>query len=76
MNDLITLTDEQKLVREFVRQNPGMTVEQVCDNYDPLKDDTDRRSEIASAVGFLIASSLPRQDRRTGALYHVEDVKA
>lgn len=76
MNDLITLTDGQKLVREFVRQNPGMTVEQVCDNYDPLKDDTNRRSEITSAVGFLIASSLLRRDRRTGALYHVEDAKA
>lgn len=75
MNDLITLTDGQKLVREFVRQNPGMTVEQVCDNYDPSKDDTERRAEIAGAIGFLAANSLVRRDRATGALYHVADVK-
>lgn len=76
MNDLITLSDEQKLVREFVRQNPGLTVEQVCDNFDPLKDDMVRRQDIARACGFLFANNLLRLDHSTGALYHVEDVKA
>lgn len=76
MNNLIDLTDEQKLVREYIRQNPGQNTEEVCDYFDPAKDDHDRRREIASAVGFLTANSLLRRDRRTGALYHVEDVQA
>lgn len=76
MNDLIELTDVQKLVREFVRQNPGLNVEEICDNFDPTKDDTERRREIASACGFLTANSLLQRDRRTGALYYVEDVKS
>ena len=61
------LSEEETLALEFIRQNPGVTAEEVIEWFHPA-DDLAYRSTIANAVAFLWATRRVKRDPITNGL--------
>lgn len=62
------LSDNEKIAIEFIRQTPRCTVEDVLNFMVPFDHADEIRSEIASAVGYLISNGYVEKNKANSAL--------
>lgn len=70
MNDATPrpLNDNEKIALEFIRQHPGCTTEDVLNFMVPFDHADEIRSEVASAIGYLITRFYVEKNSKTSAL--------
>lgn len=70
------LSEYEKLALEYIRQNPGVTAEDVVDFLCPYRDEINMRTDASNAVWYVIWNDYADRDSTTGALKYRTDSAA
>jgi hypothetical protein len=67
------LSEYEKQALEYIRQNPGVTAEDVVNFLCPYPDETAIRTDASNAVWYVIWNDYADRDSTTGALKYRTD---